>query len=86
MRSSIFKELPEEKPPLPQPKVGEMWKLKSNNDPFEPTGRHVVIILDIKEGWVRYGYGRNTSIVSGGNERKAIRDFCRIYHKFEGKK
>ena len=67
-----------------EPKVGEVWITQNNHDgPFESTERHVVTILDVKEGWIRYEFGRNQEIELGGNERDKIGHFYRMYEKYK---
>lgn len=54
------------------PAIGEVWGFKSG--PWPPT--HTVLIVDVRDGWVRYTYQR----IGGGDKRQKIEQFLWCYY------
>lgn len=79
----------EVKPRPREPKVGEVWKMEDESpgaDPWEakPSRNVVVVILDVKDGWVRYAMRMESSVhksvsTTYQDERKPVGDFIQIY-------
>lgn len=71
---SLFRKKPL---PIPEPIVcGDVWELRGENDPW-PRGKHAqAVILDYKQGWVRYALG-----TMWGDERMKESIFRHCYRK-----
>lgn len=57
-----------------KPQIDEVW-IKKSDDPWGVTG-HVVKILDVRDGWVRYHFNAHNP-----DNRKTIKSFIKYYQK-----
>jgi hypothetical protein len=65
------------KPKPELPKVGSLWGLANRNgDPFPSKKYPPSVILDVKDGWVRYRIG---SVFN--DERMELSSFLYVYRK-----
>jgi len=62
------------------PMIGEKWCLKCDFDgsPWPKKDVVCVIVLDVKDGWVRYRIGEGLLF---GDERMKVKYFTRVYKK-----
>jgi len=60
-----------------EPKIGEQWiVISSNGNPWGSSRCRPVVIRDIRDGWIRYTFGKDSLIEDG---RMPLKEFLEVY-------